>query len=624
MKNTLITYLLLFSFTNTYCQDTFEPNENATNAAAISCGNFYNAYIQTEGDQDWYVIDVPASGALSVIMNLVPRSLDLNVEIHQMINGQLTIIADDDESNAGGGQDLIATTFLEPGRYFISVHDENNNGSDDSESYRIQFDCVENGLEVNQTIELATEIPQDTCFDENIWGENETFFISNEGDDDQEWFKVNIHESGVINAEVFSVPTNLDLNLEIYTIENNLPKRIANDDDDNAGGGQDLVTTAFVDAGTYYIHIEDENHNGTNKETFTFCLSFLPNELEVNQTIELATEIPQDTCFEESIWGENELFFLSNEGDDDQEWYKINIPESGVINAEVFSVPTNLDLNLEIYTIENNLPKRIANDDDDNAGGGQDLVTTAFVNAGTYYIHIEDENHNGTNKETFTFCLSFSPDALEVNQKIESAAAIPFDTCFRDNIWGENELYATTNEGDDDQDWFKIEFNEPCSLKIEVTDVPANLDLNLEVYEIVNNIPNLRADDGDGNSGGGQALALSTDLEPGTYYIRIHDENFNGTNEEQYNFCVSCENLSSTTSALQPEVTIFPNPTSGKLTVHGLDPNSKFILFDLNGRKVISGEFASNTIDLSQLKSGVYWINISNEKFSIVKRIVKI
>jgi len=624
MKNTLLIYLFLFFNICLFSQDTFEPNEDADNAASVSCGNFYDALIQNEEDQDWYAIDLSESGMLSVILNLVPRNLDLNLEIHQMVNGQLMKIADDDDDNASGGQDLVATAYLEAGRYFVLVHDENENGANDAEFYRIQFNCVGNELEINQTIELAKEIPQDTCFEENIWGENELFFLSNEGDDDQDWYKINILESGVINAEVFSVPTNLDLNLEIFTIENNLPIRIADDDDDNAFGGEDLTAAAFVTAGTYFIHIEDENNNATNEETYTFCVSFSPNNLEVNQTVELATEIPQDTCFEENIWGENELFFLSNEGDNDQEWYEVNILESGVIDIEVFSIPTNLDLNLEIFTIENNIPKRIADDDDDNSFGGEDLTAAAFVTPGTYFIHIEDESNNATNEETFTFCIDFTPDRLEVNHTIEAATLIPFDTCFRNTIWGENECYATTNEGDDDQDWFKVEFNVPCSLKVDITDVPSNLDLNLEVYEIVDNQPKLRADDGDRNSIGGQSLFIETSLEVGAYYIRIHDENFNATNEEKFNFCVSCSNLSNTSTLLESELTLYPNPTAGLITVTGLKSDTDYKLFDLNGKSINSGTVSSNSVNLSHLESGVYWIYIFNDKISIVEKVIKI
>ena len=200
MKNTLLTFLFFLCSFAIFGQDIFEPNDDTSNATEVTCGNFYNAFIQTVGDQDWYKIDVAEKGYLSVNVNLVPRILDLNLEIHQMVNGQLKRIADDDDDNAGGGQDLVATAFVEPGRYFVLVYDENNNSANDSESYRIEFNCFKNALEVNQTIDLATEIPRDTCFEENIWGENELFFTSNEGDNDQEWFKVNISESGNLST----------------------------------------------------------------------------------------------------------------------------------------------------------------------------------------------------------------------------------------------------------------------------------------------------------------------------------------------------------------------------------------------------------------------------------------
>ena len=564
MKVTLLPYLVWFLLFPAFLsgQDIYEPNNESTNPTQITCGNTYEAFIQTIGDVDWFEIQTNNAGVLSVELTSVPFRLDLNLEIYQFSGNQLKRIADDDSDNANGGQDLTATSFVEAGNYLILVNDENNNSLDDLDSYELRVRCIQDQLEVNQTIQLAKRIPQDTCFEGSIWGENECFFNSNEGDDDQEWFEVIVTETGTLNATLTSVPTLLDLNLEIYILENGLPKRIADDDDSNANGGQNLTTTAFVAPDTYYIHIEDELFNVTIEETYLFCLNFTPNPLEVNQTIDLATTIPQDTCFEDNIWGENECFFNSNEGDDDQEWYRVEINESGILQATLTSVPTPLDLNLEIYIIENNLPKKIADDDDGNANGGQDLIAEAFISPGTYYIHIEDELFSVTIEETYLFCLNFTPNPLEVNQTIDLATTIPQDTCFAANIWGENECFFTTNEGDNDQEWFVINIASAGTLNTSVTSVPSNLDLNLELYIKENTFPTLIANDGNGNADGGEDLTLVTFIEQGTYYIHIEDENNNFTIGEEFLFCV---NFSPLTCRESDSLTLvqFYNSTNG-------------------------------------------------------------
>ena len=536
----LLLLIPIFSpFNYSFAQDIFEPNNGSSSPAGINCGNTYEAFIQSVGDVDWYSVQVNQSGTLSVALTSIPSNIDLNLEIYQFVNDQLKLIADDNNNNIGGGQNVTATAFINQGTYLIFIGDENNNGANNAESYTLNISCSESLFEINQTIDLAKPIPQDTCFEENIWGENECFFTTNEGDDDRDWFEVQINESGKLKATLTSVPTDIDLNLEIYMIENNQPKKIADDDYGNAAGGQDLTATTFINAGTYYIHIEDENNNRTNEETYNFCLNFTPNTFEINQTIDLATPIPKDTCFMDNIWGENECFSTTNDGDNDQDWFEVQINESGKLKATLTSVPTDMDLNLEIYMIENNQPKKIADDDYGNAAGGQDLTATTFINAGTYYIHIEDENNNRTNEETYNFCLNFTPNTFEINQTIDLATPIPKDTCFMDNIWGENECFSTTNDGDNDQDWFEVQINESGKLKATLTSVPSDIDLNLEIYMIENNQPKKIADDDIGNASGGLSLTATTFINAGRYYIHIEDENNNRTNEETYNFCLN-------------------------------------------------------------------------------------
>ncbi|MEQ9307206.1 MAG: PPC domain-containing protein [Marinoscillum sp.] len=149
-----------------------------------------------------------------------------------------------------------------------------------------------------------------------------------------------------------------------------------------------------------------------------------------------------------------------------QDWFKVEITETGVLKAEL-TVPNSLDLTMDIFLLDNGQPKLVSDDDDDNSSHGQDLVSEAFLEAGTYYIHINDENNDNTSDQTYNMCLSFSANPFEINHSLETAILIPKDTCFTDNIWGENNLFNNSNDGDNDQDWFKVEIKDTCDLKID-------------------------------------------------------------------------------------------------------------------------------------------------------------
>ncbi|MGK0363959.1 MAG: hypothetical protein ACI85O_001013, partial [Saprospiraceae bacterium] len=529
----IFTVVLLSNFL--YAQNEFEPNDVFGDAATIACDSNYESYIQNLGDKDWFEVNVSQPGVLKVQVNGVPNNLDLNLLIYQVVNGLPKIIAYDNDTNANGGQNVEAKAFVTQGNYLISITDESNNAFSNTESYNLVVTCLVDNFEINQTIDLAKLIPQDTCFEASIYGENHCYFTSNEGANDQEWYQVNISETGYLRAAVTSVPSNLGINLTIHQIINGQPKVIS---DDNAGGGQSLTSVAYVEAGTYYINLNDESNNATNQETFTFCSNFFPNQTEINQIIDSAFLIPQDTCFEEEIWGENLCFFTSNEGANDQEWYQVNISETGYLRAAVTSVPSNLIINLTIHQIINGQPKVISDDNDDNAGGGQSLTSVAYVEAGTYYINLNDESNNATNQETFTFCLSFFPNETETNQIIDFAFLIPQDTCFEEEIWGENLCFFNSNEGANDQEWYRVNINYPGKLVVRLTSVPNNLDLNIGIYQIIDNQPTLISCDNDDNAGGGQSLTSVAYIETGTYYIKINDESNNATNQETFTFCI--------------------------------------------------------------------------------------
>lgn len=79
------------------------------------------------------------------------------------------------------------------------------------------------------------------------------------------------------------------------------------------------------------------------------------------------------------------------------------------------------------------------------------------------------------------------------------------------------------------------------------------------------------------------------------------------------------ENLASSSFA------IYPNPTSGLLTIEGKSQIENVVFYDLLGRKVLEASPMSerSRIDLSALKVGVYLVSITSEGKNAVRKIVK-
>jgi hypothetical protein len=82
----------------------------------------------------------------------------------------------------------------------------------------------------------------------------------------------------------------------------------------------------------------------------------------------------------------------------------------------------------------------------------------------------------------------------------------------------------------------------------------------------------------------------------------------------------------STNDIIKQEVSIYPNPTNGKIEIKNLTEKSKLIITDILGARVrvISTKTSSEVIDVSDLKRGIYFISNTDKKNHFVKKIIKI
>ena len=74
------------------------------------------------------------------------------------------------------------------------------------------------------------------------------------------------------------------------------------------------------------------------------------------------------------------------------------------------------------------------------------------------------------------------------------------------------------------------------------------------------------------------------------------------------------------------EVKIFPNPTSGKLEIRNIPENTILTITNMFGVVVrkLTTKNGSNTLDISNLDSGIYFISSTDQKNHFVKKVIKI
>ena len=95
---------------------------------------------------------------------------------------------------------------------------------------------------------------------------------------------------------------------------------------------------------------------------------------------------------------------------------------------------------------------------------------------------------------------------------------------------------------------------------------------------------------------------------------------------EDKGWVISDAGLDCTTAGIdsrsQNPITLYPNPTTGVLSIHGKDTLLNIYVHDLLGKEVLRMS-SSNSIDMSSLASGVYLLKLYDGTNFFIERIVK-
>ena len=110
-----------------------------------------------------------------------------------------------------------------------------------------------------------------------------------------------------------------------------------------------------------------------------------------------------------------------------------------------------------------------------------------------------------------------------------------------------------------------------------------------------------------------------------TAQTNVMDATLNGYRSSLKNSTVSmnCNGTVGVNEYLLESMNIFPNPTLGQLHIDSQIKINKISISNILGKQVFFTEdFSTNTIDLSSLENGVYFINISTNKGMHIEKII--
>lgn len=143
---------------------------------------------------------------------------------------------------------------------------------------------------------------------------------------------------------------------------------------------------------------------------------------------------------------------------------------------------------------------------------------------------------------------------------------------------------------------------------------PDVLEYNIELPEGTVEIPLITGIPTDPNA---TVIVVPANELPGTTVVDVFAEDLSTHNRYTVNFTV-IQGLANTNEAM---VTIYPNPTSGLIQVKGAE-NAKVTVYNTTGMVVADfPEMKNNTINLSHLPIGVYFVKVQTTNATTTKRV---
>lgn len=113
----------------------------------------------------------------------------------------------------------------------------------------------------------------------------------------------------------------------------------------------------------------------------------------------------------------------------------------------------------------------------------------------------------------------------------------------------------------------------------------------------------------------------------GTYTLTVSHKGTLGANGQRFSLIVSGANLTLNNDDFKANsFSLYPNPANDILNVQFsevLTDDVKYEVYDITGKKILNSELKNNSIDISTLQSGIYFLKLINDDESLIKKFIK-
>jgi len=354
-----------------------EPNNDFDSATDIASGASIRGEIYDYGDEDFFKVSIDSACILSTSLKNVDKDFTPNIIIY---NSQKRAIA---STAAFSGQEIqYSLEISDTGIYYVMLKDRYNGFSSHKE-YNLDINLVQgvDEYEPNPDFKTAKAIDIRKTISPTIFPAG-----------DEDYFKFNLEEKGILYVKMQDVPSGLRPSLKIYDSNAKLISQKGGSDGEVVG-----LEGEIEKAGTYYLLIRDWYSSFSSVDTYSFKTYFIKtlDEFEPNNTKDEAELIE---------FGKDYFATISTKGDPD--FYKLSIPDSGKVLVYLTDVPPNIRPYIKLYkaTRESWI--------DSTAGFGGEDLTMQFETAepSNYFVQVQDRYNSETSLLRYRFLAVYIPD----------------------------------------------------------------------------------------------------------------------------------------------------------------------------------------------------------------------
>lgn len=466
-------------------------NSGFANARSISVNTAVSGSLPTSGTVNYYKFTLPQAGYVYMEFNHGYVDRDSDVWNFGIYNSSFEYITDR-SSNGKKMNSIYNSVGFAAGTYYLKINAVRYNWSDISYNFVVHSISSDNwGREKNESFETA-----------NVFETNNAVYGSIQESEDIDFYRFDVVQDGMAYLEFNHdyVDDNSDFwNIKIYNQEfEELMSR-------NSEGKkmEKLYGEIGIPKGIYYVKVTAVRYHWSDV-SYNFIFHAVPSdgwEKEKNDSYQTANAISTNSVINGSIRESG-----------DQDFYKIDIPQTGYVNFDFGHTYVDSDSEFWTISIYNGSYEWIFSRNSKGKLLNQSYAMIG-IPAGIYYVKITAMRYSWSDI-TYNLKVNYTPVLdweTELNENFGTSDTIAMDTYINGSI-----------KDNDDKDYYKLDVQRPGYISI------------LFGHDVVNNDSSLwkiRLYDSSFNEIRNECCTGKADMttspyfaSAGTYYVRINGD----------------------------------------------------------------------------------------------------